>query len=150
MTKCLHGCLTGNSPGMEGTAHALSHHIEETCGLAGDYDVIFAENIAINQRKAKIFLTCLQISYWLQLHSMFDLQVVHYPLLGQTETVPFQDADSNDLAAVPGMAPGVIAKFGVKPEMEVIIVQRAFNDPMEFLAYDKPGDLFGIIWIKII
>ena len=47
------------------------------------------------------------------------------------EIITALEADTNDLPAIAGMTPGVVAKVGIEPEVEILRIQWAFDKSLE-------------------
>ena len=78
---------------------------------------------------------------------MFFRQIVDDVGVLGGKVVAALEADADDLAAITGVTPGVMTKPGMKPEVEILFVERAFDDVVKLLADKEPRNLFRIIRI---
>src|SRR4051812_9910761 len=132
---------------MQRAAHAFADHIEEARRLSRDQHVALAEHVAVDQRRTEIFPAAFVVGMRLELHAMLLREVIDNVGVLLCEIVAALEADADDLLAVPRMAPRVMTEPRVKPEMEVLVIERAIDDAVEFLADEEPGDLLRVIGV---
>src|SRR5512143_1104830 len=107
---------------MQCAAHAFSQHIEKPSCLARNKHVPPAEDIAVDKGRTEILGAALQPLRRLQLHAMKFLQILFHLLMRLVEVSACWKANPNDLLSVPFMAPSIVTKSRMKPEMEVLPV----------------------------
>jgi hypothetical protein len=79
---------------------------------------------------------------------MFFLKILFDVLVGLVEIAASWKTNTHNLLIVAFMAPGIVSKPWMEPEMKIVPVKGAFYDFLKLLAYHKPGDAFLIVRIK--
>src|SRR3990172_2303145 len=118
---------------MKGTAHTLPNHVQETGCLACNYDITFTEDIAVYQGGAEVLSSTVRLRLGLEYDPVLLLQIFHNVRLLPVKAFPYLEPDSHDLLSVPGMAPGVLPKPRVEPEVEKLLMKGAFYYLMQLL-----------------